>query len=285
MDGTCHAWQISVKLSFEAMSQLKKAIQKAVSITGYELVNKSLAQKARDLPPALNLYNYLPFEKQKLIAQWLPYSQSQLAQDLFVLSELNDCSHENYFVEFGATDGLSLSNTHLLETKLGWQGVLAEPAKIWHKKLEAHRSCAIDTRCVYSESGKRLDFVEVGEEVKGGLAELSSLIECSDNGDWASKIRKSSRNIYEVETISLNDLLAEYKSPSIMSYLSIDTEGSELSVLRALDFSKYKFRVITVEHNYSKEYRGDIKCLLESNGYIRKYENLSCWDDWYILRS
>ncbi len=57
-----------------------------------------------------------------------PYSNAQLLQDLWVLYELKEKRH-GYFVEFGACDGISLSNTLLLEKTFGWQGALAEPAR------------------------------------------------------------------------------------------------------------------------------------------------------------
>lgn len=52
--------------------------------------------------------------------------RSQLSQDLFVLSVL-DFKKDGYFVEFGAYDGLSGSNSYALEM-IGWSGVLAEPS-------------------------------------------------------------------------------------------------------------------------------------------------------------
>jgi hypothetical protein len=62
------------------------------------------------------------------LASLLEKSKSQLKQDLFVLAEL-DFKSNGFFVEFGATNGIDLSNTHLLENEFGWGGILAEPAK------------------------------------------------------------------------------------------------------------------------------------------------------------
>jgi len=53
-------------------------------------------------------------------------SSAQLLQDLFVIY-FSKGKKSGYFVEFGATDGISNSNTHLLEKALEWQGILAEP--------------------------------------------------------------------------------------------------------------------------------------------------------------
>ena len=63
-----------------------------------------------------------------------PKCKSQLGQEIFALIE-NDFKRDGFFVEFGATNGLELSNTHLLEKEFGWTGILAEPAKTWHEDL------------------------------------------------------------------------------------------------------------------------------------------------------
>ena len=53
--------------------------------------------------------------------------KSQIGQDLFALYAL-DWKRSGYFVEFGATNGVDLSNTFLLEKDFAWTGILAEPA-------------------------------------------------------------------------------------------------------------------------------------------------------------
>jgi hypothetical protein len=53
---------------------------------------------------------------QGLTPDLLDKSRAQLRQDLFVLSE-TQYKRNGYFVEFGATTGIDLSNTYLLETE------------------------------------------------------------------------------------------------------------------------------------------------------------------------
>ena len=84
-----------------------------------------------------------------------------------------------------------------------------------------------------------------------------------------------------MDTITLNDLLREHGAPSVIQYLSIDTEGSEFEILRNFDFNLWHIEIITIEHNFSSN-RGKIHELLTRNGFVRVLEDISCWDDWYI---
>ena len=86
-------------------------------------------------------------------------SQSQLRQDLFVASELN-FKKNGFFVEFGGADGKYLSNTYFLEKELSWEGIVAEPAKIFFKELSVNRKCIISTDCVWKNSNSLLSFNE-----------------------------------------------------------------------------------------------------------------------------
>ena len=73
----------------------------------------------------------------------------------------------------------------------------------------------------------------------------------------------------------------KYNAPKNIDYLSIDTEGTEFEILSNFDFSKHSFHVITCEHNYTPICQRIFK-LLSNNGYVRQYEELSKWDDWYV---
>jgi hypothetical protein len=202
-------------------------------------------------------------------------SCSQFFQDLFVLFVLAG-KRNGYFVEFGACDGLHLSNTLLLERKLGWTGILAEPARRYHDALRLNRGCFVDQRCVYTRTSEHLAFRDTAID---GLGTLSKFAEADHMAE-----RRLSAEEYLVETVSLNELLSFHAAPYEIDYLCIDTEGSELAILEAFDFSRHQFGVITVEHNFTPT-RASIRGLMERQGYINLFPNLSEVDDWFVHKS
>jgi FkbM family methyltransferase len=206
--------------------------------------------------------------------QSLLFSRAQLQQDVFVAC-FSGFKKTGYFVEFGATDGKSLSNTYLLEKKHQWHGILAEPARGWQSELRKNRSCNIVDYCVWVETGKKVEF----SETRNG--EFSTLSDFLTNEIHANK--KVNAKSYLVETITLNDLLRELNAPPEIDYLSIDTEGSEHEILKSFDFTKYQINLITVEHNYSQN-RSAINDLLELQGFVKVRDDLSLWDDWFVNR-
>lgn len=259
---------------------MRKTINKLFKLFQLELLDKTTVKMLYDELHAasalrkelLLLSKQTPDLAHKAL-QALPKSRSQLRQDIFALCELG-FKEGGFFVEFGATNGVDLSNSFLLETEFNWTGILAEPARSWHSDLKANRKAKIETRCVWRTSGERLTFNEVPRS-----KELSTIDAFSSSDGHAKRRAKGTR--YEVETISLNDLLDAHDAPAIVDYLSIDTEGSEYEILSNFDFSKRQFRVITCEHNYTPE-RDKIHALLTGNGYVRKFEDVSHFDDWYV---
>ena len=177
-----------------------------------------------------------------------------------------------FFVEFGATDGVLLSNTYLLEKEFGWQGICAEPNPKMFERLKKNRNCIVSDACVGSRSGEIVEFVLAREF--GGMAK-----------DMESDMHAHKRKAYYADpayrtsliVISLDDLLTQHKAPSTIDYLSIDTEGSEYEILRNFPFERWNVRLFTVEHNFSAS-RQPIRELFESKGY-RCTE--AKWDDWF----
>lgn len=261
--------ELLIRLTKRILKVLGFQIMKTESL---ELILSNSKSRAKN---ELAFILKMPKESLEQLLQCFGSSKAQLWQDLFVLSELK-FKKNGFFVEFGATNGVELSNTYLLEKDFNWTGILAEPAKCWHSELRRNRSVFIEDKCVWVDSTSTLTFNETSTPELSTISSFSS-------GDMHQQSRHSGRE-YEVDTISLNDLLIKYNAPYNMDYLSIDTEGSEFSILSSLDFEKFSFKVITCEHAYRKD-REKIRSLLESHGYERKYQELSDFDDWYVRQS
>jgi FkbM family methyltransferase len=242
-----------------------------IHITSCE-AHQNILDQARS-SPMIDLILALPEEHAHRLLKYIKASKAQFGQDLFVLSQSEFKTH-GFFVEFGATDGVYLSNTYILEKELGWNGILAEPAKCWHENLNKNRKCHIETDCVWSSSHKTFTFNQ------SKLAWLSTITEFSQSDYLAH--RRGRASTYDVNTISINDLLSKFNAPDCIDYLSIDTEGSEFEILNALNFNKYQIKIISCEHNHTVQ-RERIHLLLSGNGYRRILESHSGVDDWYIL--
>lgn len=162
------------------MNTITRIIKTAFSLVGLSILNKEIYEDQRERLKVLELTSddieilkTLNGENSKKLIQYIDKSKAQLRQDIFVLNALG-FKHEGFFVEFGATNGLKLSNTYLLEKDFNWGGIVAEPAKIWHSALASNRSCHIDTDCVWVESGSFIEFNEVN------IGELSTINIFSD---------------------------------------------------------------------------------------------------------
>lgn len=201
-------------------------------------------------------------------------SVSQLGQDLWVLEKTNR-KRDGFFVEFGATDGVLLSNTWLLETGFGWSGICAEPNPKFFEDLRKNRKCIVSDACIGRTSGETVEFILA--DIYGSISDYAML----DSHKGRRSAYRSVGDVVYLETVSLDDFLTQNNAPKEIDYLSIDTEGSEFDILSAFPFDKWKIRLITVEHNFT-ELRDKIKNLLEGHGYTRTEVK---FDDWYELKA
>lgn len=197
-------------------------------------------------------------------------SHGQLLQDV-VCALIHNSKRDGYFVEVGVGDGTTYSNTRLLEEELGWRGILAEPALMFHDQILRSRSAILDRRAVSDETGKILKF-----EQNDSVGELSRLV--SERGMQG----KRALSTYQVETVRLDDLLDEHGAPDQIDYMSIDTEGSELSVLSGLSMQKRRVSFISVEHNFDRLRMKRFDEIFLRNGYRKLLPHLSAFDYWYV---
>ena len=238
------------------------------------MTNKFTFSQILDMVSAVRLMRYRNNLNDR--EDWLFYcvsnaaiSHAQFFQDLWVVYESKGLK-DGFFVEFGAANGLTYSNTLLLEQDYGWTGILAEPARSWYPAIRQNRKARVDERCVWSRSGEKVEFVEQSNALHSAISGFSVVDPNS-----------TSTQTYSVETVSLHDLLVQNGAPNRIDFMSLDTEGSELEILQNFDFDAWDVRLIAVEHNFS-ETRQRLFELLTSKGYQRKLETLSDVDDFYV---
>ena len=220
----------------------------------------------------LNFYNFLLNHRS--------ISRSQLFQDLFVLF-IHEMKTHGTFLEFGATNGIELSNSLILEREFSWTGVLVEPSPQWHPDLSTNRPDAVVLdSCVFTETGRQLDFFVSDAGVLSTLDEFRESDASTMPGN--AKVRNKSGYHCKVETISLNDVMLRYFNGGSIDFMSVDTEGSEFLILQEFDFKKYAPKVVTVEHNFSENQK-KLDALFKDNGYVRYFEKFTQFDAWYVL--
>ncbi len=207
--------------------------------------------------------------------------KSQLYQDVFASFVIGDKFDKTFF-EFGATNGIDLSNSYMLETLLNWTGALSEPSPQWHSELKKNRPNAnIITDCIWSESDKELDFFVSDIGVFSSLNDFKESDKISMPGNTRARLKNG--KIVSVKTVSLNQAVEKefkFKPPS---YISVDTEGSEYEILKVFDFKRFRPVVFTIEHNFT-ELELKIDELMKANDYLRVFKKITAFDAWYISR-
>lgn len=191
---------------------------------------------------------------------------SQFGQDKWILGKVFPRVADGYFVDVGAFDAEIDSNSKALEER-GWTGVCIEPfPRNW-----TNRTCQLFKEVVYSKTGETIRFRQA--DILGGI---DTLID-------RHKAEVASSPVVELTTTTLGDVLDRAKAPKFIHFISIDTEGSELEILKGLPFTKYTVGAFAIEHNHEEPKRQQIRALLEANGYRFAQEQLV--DDWYVLRT
>jgi FkbM family methyltransferase len=155
-------------------------------------------------------------------------------------------------LDIGASDGITISNSYFFEKQLGWTGICVEPIPQRAAELRKNRNCICIEGCI-SDKNETSQFLRISSpsiftEMLSGLAQKYDPRHLQR---IQQELRVGGRySIVAVKCYRLNDILAQYNIKHI-DYLSLDTEGGELDILRSIDFNTYKIDVITVEDNYN----------------------------------
>jgi len=174
----------------------------------------------------------------------MPVFASQFGEDVYVLNNfINVNTSDGFFVELGAMDGYTYSNTRFFEEALEFKGVLIEPTN-QYDKLAVNRPNCKNVNLAVNYSNEKSLFI--GNGACGGLVDPMSQT-------FKEKYHKD-KDGYYVNCAPFGDILRNNQVPYI-DLLSIDVEGGEQVVLETMDWDIPVF-VIIIEldgHNPEKD--------------------------------
>ena len=177
-----------------------------------------------------------------------------------------------FFVEAGANDGFTQSNTYWLERFRGWRGILVEamPAYVDECRVERPDATVVHAALVSPDHGTgtvRMQFGDLMSTVHGAHGAPEDELRWVDPGlvlGW--------RETYEVDVPArtLSDILDECGAPEV-DLLSLDVEGFEPQALAGLDLRRHAPRWILVEAHDLRSGRAAIEEVL-GDRYVLEHQ-------------
>jgi FkbM family methyltransferase len=190
-------------------------------------------------------------------------SYSQYLQDVFIDFVFLQNDRNGYFIDIGAYDGVTISNTYYFEKNKQWNGVAVEPNKIIFEKLKNNRNCNL-VNGVVSDVDGQVQYMRVegaGEMLSGIVNNFAD--KHKQRIDTSIATYGGNKHIEEVISYSIKNIIKQFQISSI-TILSIDTEGSELQILKTFPFETIKPKLILVENNFRSQ---EFSNFLTSKGY------------------
>ena len=176
------------------------------------------------------------------------------------------------FIECGASDGITYSNSYLLEQKYGWTGLLIEPIQDQFDALVGYRKKSICEKYImtsFKESGKNIKILNAGPESIIMDSQIGNLSMSNKERMNILESQKMIKGSESVKSISISELLDRHDINEVDIFF-LDVEGSEINVLDGLDTNKHKIKNIVVETGSISSF----KDYMRSIGFD-KYENIA----------
>jgi len=118
------------------------------------------------------------------------------------------------------------------------------------------------------------DVADAAFQVSGELSHLNEIRPLDHH--------KRDGELIRVPAATLTRILDEAGAPTHIDFMSIDTEGAELEVLKGPNLQRYCIDFICVEHNFVVEKRTAIRRVLDHAGYRCVSNAASLSDDWFV---
>lgn len=156
-----------------------------------------------------------------------------------------------FFLECGAADGETLSNTLLLEMKHNWTGVLIEANPATYKGIRPRHRNVFSLNVCLSPSAHpaTLSFNVVEDNLRSALGEGKGAV--------------------LAQCLPLYSILLALGNPTV-HYLSLDVEGAEQAVLDSVPWQKVDVKVLTVESSHSSS--NGIEAVMKKGGYTMEFK-------------
>lgn len=165
-------------------------------------------------------------------------SYSQFNEDLIIDAILN--KEIGFYVDVGANDPSHLSNTKRFYDR-GWHGINIEPQSHKINDFEKIRKRDINLNLGIGETNEELDFYELKISTLSSFNYQEALNNCKKFNTIIKEVRK-------VKINRLDTIFDKFLPPGMqIDFLSIDTEGFEMEVLKSNDWLRFKPLVIIIE--------------------------------------
>lgn len=191
-------------------------------------------------------------------------SYSQHGEDIILYFLLNR-HKKGFYVDVGANDPEIISNTKYFYNK-NWNGINIEPHPILFEKICKVRERDININAGIAQEETTLKFYQVDEVngTAGSTFDPEIAEELEKKGYKVSKI-------IEMPVIPLQKVFNENLNGQKIDFMSVDTEGFDLDVLKSNDWDKYRPEFVLVETvNKNKE---NIYSFMLEQGYKFIFEN------------
>ena len=160
--------------------------------------------------------------------------------------------NNGFFVELGANDGITQSNTFYFEKNRGWKGVLVEP--IPHNYLICLKNRSTNTKvfcnaCVsfeYKNKFVEIAFSNLMSAPIGLESDINNPLEHAKLGKQFLS-EKEDNFLFGAVAKPLNNILHSANAPKRIDFLSLDVEGAEIEVLKGINHTYYRFSYICIE--------------------------------------
>tara|TARA_B100001564_G_C20642719_1_gene672954 strand:- start:1140 stop:1931 length:792 start_codon:yes stop_codon:yes gene_type:complete len=182
------------------------------------------------------------------------YSQQNEDKHLLKNFKIENVKNGTY-LEVGAYDGVYFSNTLFLQNEFKFSGILIEPQKDLYEKLIKNRPSDFVVNSAISNSVQ--DKVEfIGDNLEAGIrSNIRTNLEKFPL--WKS---------YKVDNVKMAKII-DKSGFKYIDVMFIDTEGSELEVIKSIDFS-FPISIIIVEANEINSQEDQLMFqILEENGF------------------